>query len=67
MKVAWQFIVRNKFNKRPVPSGYGLNWSTRAFTVQGGECSLRPNHTVPYGTVPFLDTFLAVNCQATII
>jgi hypothetical protein len=23
------------------------------------------NQTVPYGTVPFLDTFLAVNCQAS--
>ena len=31
------------------------------------ELSLQPNHTVPYGTGLFLDTFLAVNCQATII
>jgi len=31
------------------------------------ETSCRPNHTVPYGTVPFLYTFLAINCQASII
>jgi hypothetical protein len=27
----------------------------------------RPNHTVPYGTVPFLHGYQAINCLATII
>jgi len=26
-----------------------------------------PNHTVPYGTVPFLHGYQAINCLATII
>jgi hypothetical protein len=29
--------------------------------------AIRPNHTVPYGTVPFLHGYQAINCLATII
>ncbi|HTD14084.1 MAG TPA: hypothetical protein VK673_02840 [Chthoniobacterales bacterium] len=39
------------------PVGNGLSWSTGAFTLKVVEGPFRPNHTVPYGTVPFLDAF----------
>jgi len=52
---------------RARPVGNGLSWSTRAFTLKVVEGSFRPNHTVPYGAVSFLETFQAVNCLATFI
>ena len=67
MIVAWQFIARSVSQDKARPVGNGLSWSTRSFTLKVVEASFRPNHTVPYGTVPFVDTFLAVNCQATFI
>jgi len=67
MKVARQFIAWKGLTKKARPVGYGLRWFTRTLTAEGGSGTRRPNHTVPYGTVHFLDAFLAVNCQATII
>jgi len=65
--VAWQFIARDAFKKTTRPVGHGLSWSTRAFTAYGGRSSPKPNHTVPFGTVPFSRPFQAVNCLATFI
>ncbi|MBV8100265.1 MAG: hypothetical protein JOZ31_14025 [Verrucomicrobia bacterium] len=45
------------------PVGYGLSWSTRAFTGQGGRPSRQPNDTILYGTGPLFGHIPAVNCQ----
>jgi len=49
------------------PEGNGMIRGIAAcFTVQCNTPS-EPHHTVPYGTDPNSDAFLAMNCQATII
>jgi len=64
MMVAWsgRGRTRSGVQDKARPVGNGLSWSTRALTLAVVEASFRPNHTVPYGTVPFLDAFQAVNC-----
>ena len=66
MKVAWQFTARNVSRRGPRPVGYGVIGSEETSCTLAGEHASRPTQTVPYGTGPLLNLFLAVNCQATI-
>jgi hypothetical protein len=51
---------------RPVPEGR-YDWVPYACHDRGVEPRLGKDQTVPYGTDSRLETFLAVNCQATIM
>jgi hypothetical protein len=66
MIVAWQFIARNvpKKSIRPVGGVIRALEIVRGLEIKPGDRRIRSYR--PHGTVPFLDTILAINCRATI-
>ena len=67
MKVARQFIAWNRFNREIRPVGHGLILTQGLIRRPDRSAPIGPNNTVPYGTVPVLHGFQAINCLATFI
>ena len=47
------------------PVGHGLIFYPRLINLPDSATPIRPDHTVPYGTVPVSHVYQAINCLAT--
>ena len=65
MIVARQFFAWYRFNREIRPVGHGLILTHGWFVIPIVARRSDPNHTVPYGTVPFSHGFQAMNCLAS--